>query len=110
MEEVAKRTLSTDIRDNRKFLKEALGVDKSFDVIQLDVEYSSRDMTFYFIDGFVKDEVLLHIMRELSKLGPDELRTDALPKLLKRYIPYVEIRHRTTRTRSLLRFCPARPL
>lgn len=91
MEEVANRTLSTDIRDNRKFLKEALGVDKSFDVIQLDVEYSSRDMTFYFIDGFVKDEVLLHIMRELSKLGPDELRTDALPKLLKRYIPYVEI-------------------
>lgn len=57
MGEVNKRTIDTDIRENRKFLKEALGVDKSFDVIQLDVEYSSREMTFYFIDGFVKDEV-----------------------------------------------------
>src|SRR5690606_15815493 len=46
---------------------------------------------FYFIDGFVKDDILLLLMRELSRLKPEQLETDILSKLVKKYIPYVEI-------------------
>lgn len=89
--EETKKLVSANINDNLSFLKEALGVEKSFDVIQLDVEYAKKDMSFFFIDGFVKDDILLLLMRELSTLEPGQLEFDTLSKLIKRYIPYVEI-------------------
>lgn len=89
--EETKKLVSANIDDNLSFLKEALGVEKSFDVIQLDVEYAKKDMSFFFIDGFVKDDILLLLMRELSNLEPGQLKIDGLSKLIKRYIPYVEI-------------------
>lgn len=89
--EETKKLVSVNIDDNLSFLKDALGVEKSFDVIQLDVEYAKKDMSFFFIDGFVKDDILLLLMRELSNLEPGQLKIDGLSKLIKRYIPYVEL-------------------
>jgi stage V sporulation protein AF len=91
MEENTKKTVYKKLDDNVKYLKEALGVDKSFDVLQLDVEYAERKMAFYFIDGFVKDDILHLLMKFLAKLSPEDLEPDALHKLLKTYIPYVEV-------------------
>lgn len=91
MERISKKPVSENIHENTGFLKEALGVEKSFDVIQLEVNYTEREMAFYFIDGFVKDDILLLLMRELSRLKPEQLETDILSKLVKKYIPYVEI-------------------
>lgn len=70
MERISKKPVSENIHENTGFLKEALGVEKSFDVIQLEVNYTEREMAFYFIDGFVKDDILLLLMRELSRLKP----------------------------------------
>lgn len=89
--EETKKLVSANIDENRSFLKDALGVAKSFDVIQLDVDYAEKDMSFFFIDGFVKDDILLLLMRDLSKLEESQLQIDTLSKLVKRYIPYVEI-------------------
>lgn len=91
MTEKEKIFVRKKLYENTKYLREALGVDKSFDVIQLDVEYAGREMAFYFIDGFVKDDILLYLMEFLATLEVQSLEPDALSKLVKKYIPYVEV-------------------
>lgn len=91
MEEKIKKPVHEHIEENVDYLREALGVGKSFDVLQLDVEYAERKMAFYFIDGFVKDDIMHLLMKFLAKLEPKELEPDVLHRLLKTDIPYVEV-------------------
>jgi stage V sporulation protein AF len=86
-----KRMISTNIDENLQYLKKELGVDKSFDVIQLDLEYVGRRMSLFLIDGFVKDDILHLLMKFLAKLEPSQLEPDPLERLMKTYIPYVEV-------------------
>ncbi|WP_418794554.1 spore germination protein, partial [Paenibacillus phytohabitans] len=83
--------VSTSLEENRAYLKEALGVDKSFDVIQLDVEYAGKDMSMFLIDGLIKDDMLHLLQKFLAKQDENTLKIDGLEKLLKTYIPYVEV-------------------
>ncbi|QHE54326.1 spore germination protein [Pontibacillus sp. HMF3514] len=76
---------------NVEYMKERLGVDKSFDIIYLDLEYAGRKMSLFAIDGFVKDDILHYLMKGLSRLDPDQLEPEPLEKLLRTYIPYVEL-------------------
>lgn len=91
MDEKSKKLVSQKLDENLSYLNKALGVEKSFDVLQLDVEYAERKMAFYFIDGFVKDDVLHLLMKFLAKLTKEDLEPNVLHKLLKTYIPYVEV-------------------
>jgi len=91
MEQKIKHPVQADIKENIAYLKESLGVGKSFDVIQLDVEYAEKEMSLFLIDGFAKDDLLHLIMKFLAKLKPEELQGDTLNKLLRTYIPYVEV-------------------
>src|SRR5690606_40111352 len=79
-------------------MREYLGVEKSFDVIHLDLNYANKDMAIFFIDGFIKDDIFLHIMSLLAELKEEDLEEHTLDRLLKRYIPYVELA--TERDRS----------
>lgn len=83
--------VSERLQDNVTFLNEALGIGKSFDCIQLDVSYAGKEMAFYFVDGFVKDDILHYLMKFLAGLKPEQLKEDVLNSLLKTYIPYVEV-------------------
>ncbi|WP_096156885.1 MULTISPECIES: spore germination protein [Bacillus] len=74
-----------------EYLKERLAVDKSFDLIYLDLYYAGRKVGLFLVDGFGKDEVMLFIMKFLSDLTPEQLEEEPLEKLLKKYIPYVEL-------------------
>ena len=91
MSEKTKHPVHESLKKNIEFLREELGIDKSFDVIQLDVEYAGRDMALFLVDGFVKDDILLYIMQLLAKLEPGALDGETLKKLVKTYIPYVEV-------------------
>ncbi|MEH7236021.1 spore germination protein [Bacillus sp. JJ1562] len=83
--------VSTNLQENQSYLKEALGVDKSFDVIQHDVEYIGKEMSFFLIDGLVKDDILHLLQKFLANQDESIFKTDGLEKLLKTYIPYVEV-------------------
>jgi stage V sporulation protein AF len=77
--------------ENINYLHRELGVEKSFDVIQLDLVYAGRKMAMFFIDGFAKDDILHYLMKLLSELEPEQLDPDPLFKLMKTHIPYVEV-------------------
>ncbi len=83
--------LSTNLKENIEIMREYLGVEKSFDVIHLDLNYANKDMAIFFIDGFIKDDIFLHIMSLLAELKEEDLEEHTLDRLLKRYIPYVEL-------------------
>ncbi|WP_407637463.1 spore germination protein [Calidifontibacillus oryziterrae] len=86
-----KHQVEINIEANAKYLKEQLGVDKSFDVIHLDLEYAGRKMAMFLIDGFAKDDILHLLQKLLAKLKPEDLDSNPLERLLKTYIPYVEV-------------------
>ncbi|SHN11890.1 spore germination protein [Gracilibacillus kekensis] len=76
---------------NVQYIHDYLSVDKSFDLIHLDVEYAGKRMALFLIDGLVKDEILHYLMRFLAELEEGDLEKNTLEQLIKRYIPYVEI-------------------
>lgn len=89
--EKPKVPVSKKIDENIAYLKENLGVGKSFDVIHLDVEYAGKKMALFLVDGFAKDDLLHLLMKFLASQDASKLRGDTLDKLLKTYIPYVEV-------------------
>ncbi|MDC3415518.1 spore germination protein [Aquibacillus salsiterrae] len=91
MENQSKQPVFQNYDRNIDFMKNQLGVDKSFDIVQLDLEYAGRKMALFMIDGFVKDDILHLLMKFLAKLKPEQLEPEPLEKLLKTYIPYVEL-------------------
>ncbi|WP_035721779.1 spore germination protein [Gracilibacillus boraciitolerans] len=76
---------------NVQYIHDYLSVDKSFDLIHLDVQYAGKKMALFLIDGLVKDDILHYLMRFLAELKDGDLEENALDKLIKRNIPYVEI-------------------
>lgn len=92
MEQKKEKILVKDnIEDNVSYLREELGVGKSFDIIHLDVEYAEHKMAMFLVDGLVKDDLLHLLMKFLAKVKKEELEKDVLKKLLRTYIPYIEI-------------------
>ena len=47
---------------NVDYMNQMLPVEDSFDIVQRDIQIGGKDATFYFIDGFTKDESMLKIM------------------------------------------------
>ena len=52
------RTISTDLEENRRYLQEKLRTDKNFDIISRTTMVADRQACYYFIDGFVKDDIM----------------------------------------------------
>lgn len=83
--------LHRDLERNVRLLNEALGVEKSFDVICRRLHYSGKDFALYFVDGFAKDDVMLQIMKHLSNLEQGELTPKPIKKLLETHVAYLEV-------------------
>lgn len=77
--------------ENIEYLKQELGVGESFDSIHLPLNYADRDMGLFLIDGFAKDKILHYLMKLLADLEPEQLEPDPLLKLMRTYLPYIEL-------------------
>lgn len=78
--------LTNDHTNNISTLREALGVSYSFDLIERHLTVTSRDMCFFFIDGFVKDSEMQRIMTNMLELGSIGTALEVA-----RGLPYVEV-------------------
>jgi stage V sporulation protein AF len=83
--------VSRDYQKNLKYIKDELGVGESFDILVVEVNYAGRDMAFFMVDGMIQGNIMHFLMKYLSKLTPDDLEPDPFKKLMKTYLPYVEI-------------------
>lgn len=78
------------LEDNVQYMLEALPIAESFDLIQRNMLIGGKESSFYFVDGFTKDEVMLKIMDSFFKVKAEELPSDA-EEFIKLNLPYVEV-------------------
>lgn len=88
MSDIKKVTASREA--NADYLNQVLPIKESFDLIQRDMLIGGRMASFYFIDGFTKDEVMLKIMDSFFKVKEEEMPPDAT-QFSRMFVPYVEV-------------------
>lgn len=84
--------LTGEYAENVRLLDRELRVSENFDVIGRDMITGGRQARLYFIDGFVKDDLMEKVMQFLMALKPEQL--DGMEKLEgfgNQFIPYVEV-------------------
>ena len=64
MEENKKKIMGT-LEENVAYMNEVLPVKESFDLVQRDIVIGGKKSSFFFIDGFTKDDTMLKIMTSL---------------------------------------------
>ena len=62
---------------NVDYMNQMLPVEDSFDIVQRDIQIGGKDATFYFIDGFTKDESMLKIMDSFFNIKEEDMPKDA---------------------------------
>ncbi len=82
--------VSKDYSKNVDYLIKSLAVEENFDVIYREMEFAGHKFGMFFIDGFVKDDIVTQITRTLEDLQSSEIRPFSLEKLIKKHIHYVE--------------------
>jgi len=85
-----KQTISKCLEDNVHYISSVLPVQESFDIVQRDMVIGGRNSTFYFIDGFTKDESMLKIMDSLFNVKPEDMPEDGT-EFARTCVPYVEV-------------------
>ncbi len=88
MPDIKKVTASRE--ENTDYLNRVLPVKESFDIIRRDIIIGGRCSTFYFIDGFTKDESMLKIIDSFFGVKEEDMPADATD-FARRCVPYVEV-------------------
>ena len=83
--------LKRDIHENISSIKNALPIDKSFDVIGRDLIIAEKESYLIFVDGFAKDDIMFYILETLQGLKKCDLRKDIIRNLLNKNIAYIEV-------------------
>ena len=84
------RKVTASVKENVTYMNQVLPVQDSFDIIQRDMMIGGREASFYFIDGFTKDESMLKIMDSFFNIKEEEMPKSATA-FSKNCIPYVEV-------------------
>ncbi|MDN0043311.1 spore germination protein [Mediterraneibacter glycyrrhizinilyticus] len=90
MVEKNSKKLSASFEDNIRYMNEILPVAESFDIIRRDIIIGGKASVFYYIDGFIKDEVMLKIMDSFLSVEDKDMPEDA-EGFIQQIVPYVEV-------------------
>lgn len=71
-------------------LNKDLRVDENFDIVRRDLNIQNVSFSFYFVDGFIKDEIMEKMMEFLLKQEIN-LELHNIQALVNQCIPYVEV-------------------
>ena len=90
MVDKSSRKLSASFEENIRYMNEILPVKESFDIIRRDMVIGGKASVFYYIDGFIKDEVMLKIMDSFLSVTEEDMPDDA-EGFIRKQVPYVEV-------------------
>lgn len=82
--------ITADLMENMKYFHEKLGVKRNFDIIYRMTMVADRQACFYFVDGFVKDDIMERLMEFFYAIAPEDLPEESRD-LSHDYMPYVEV-------------------
>lgn len=84
------RDVYADITKNVEYMNQVLPISESFDLIQRNLVIGGKEAAFFFVDGMMKDEVMLKIMDSIIKVQAADMPADAT-EFSRKNIPYVEV-------------------
>ena len=90
MVDKSSRNLRASFEENIRYMNEILPVKESFDIIRRDMVIGGKASVFYYIDGFIKDEVMLKIMDSFLSVTEEDMPDDA-EGFIRKQVPYVEV-------------------
>ncbi len=90
MVDKSSRKLRASFEENIRYMNEILPVKESFDIIRRDMVIGGKASVFYYIDGFIKDEVMLKIMDSFLSVTEEDMPDDA-EGFIRKQVPYVEV-------------------
>ena len=85
------KRLSGDYRENVEALDALLRVEKSFDLVRRRLTVGQDQLTLYYIDGFIKDSVMLRLMQQFMTLKALPRGKGAAYTFMESHVPYVEV-------------------
>lgn len=89
MEENKKKIMGT-LEENVAYMNEVLPVKESFDLVQRDIVIGGKKSSFFFIDGFTKDDTMLKIMTSFFSVTEEKI-PDSATEFSRLLVPYVEV-------------------
>lgn len=90
MVEKNRKKISASFEENITYMNQLLPVKESFDIIRREMEIGGKAAVFYYIDGFIKDEVMLKIMDSFLSITEKDMPEDA-EGFIRTCVPYVEV-------------------
>lgn len=84
--------LTGDYETDHRRLEQQLRVADSFDLIARKIEIGGKKATLFFVDGFIKDEVMEKILEYVMSLtAQDMANRSTVEEFVRRFVPYVEV-------------------
>ena len=90
VEKITTRKVSYSLAENVEYMNGILPVDESFDLIRRDIVIGEKKSSFYFIDGFTKDDTMQKLMTSFLGINKYDMPEDATT-FSQKFIPYVEV-------------------
>ena len=90
VEKMTTRKVMSSLEQNITYMNTILPVDESFDIIRRDIEIGGKKSSFYFIDGFTKDDTMQKLMTSMMGINKYDMPEDATT-FSQKFIPYVEV-------------------
>ena len=84
------RIVTASVKENVAYMNQILPVKDSFYLVQRDLVIGEREASFFFIDGFMKDEVMLKIMDSFLSVAKEDMPGSATG-FARQCLPYVEV-------------------
>lgn len=82
--------ITSNLLDTKKYLNDILRVEENFDIINREISIGGRKACLYFIDGFVKDELLHRIIQFFYEIKIEDMPQN-VEKMMESFIPYIEV-------------------
>ena len=80
---------SCNVKENIKRLETSLNVERNFDILQREVIIAGRKAGFFFIDGFVREDMAEKLMQFFYSLKESDITS--LDIFLEKGMPYTEV-------------------
>lgn len=78
------------LKENVAHMNDILPVKESFDLLQRDIMIGGRECTFYFVDGFTKDESMQKLLTAFFAIQKEDM-PDTATEFSKQCLSYVEV-------------------
>lgn len=87
----SKNFFNMEYSENVKKIDERLRIDESFDLVSRQIKIGNKKAMMYFVDGFVKDDLMERIMTHFMSLDDSKIeKVKSTREFADSFVPYIE--------------------